>query len=119
MASPDIDDVAPYAARGRRAIAATPEDGSCTAGRRRVRAGRPLASRPKPRGRMDRARRLAEVLDLVFDAALDPAAWPRALDGLADATGASMAALGSYDPRTNAMASLAPRQDPEYIRLYR
>jgi DNA-binding CsgD family transcriptional regulator/PAS domain-containing protein len=67
---------------------------------------------------VNRARQVARLVALVSDAALDPAAWPTALNALADTTGAHIAALGSHDPRTNARANIAPRLDPEYLRLY-
>jgi DNA-binding CsgD family transcriptional regulator len=67
---------------------------------------------------MNRAGQVARLVAFISDAALDPAAWPTALDALADATGAHIAALGSHDARTNTWANIAPRQDPEYMRLY-
>jgi DNA-binding CsgD family transcriptional regulator/PAS domain-containing protein len=67
---------------------------------------------------MPRANRIIKLVESISEAALDPAAWPGALNALADATGAHVAALGSHDVRTNAWSNIAPRQDPEYIQLY-
>lgn len=63
-------------------------------------------------------RHLAALVGFVSDAALDPGAWPKALDKLADATGARVAALGSHDERTNSWANIGPRQDPDYWQVY-
>jgi len=67
---------------------------------------------------MRRARPVEEVSGLLYEAALDHEFWPQALDRLADATGARIAALGSYDARAATFTELAPRQDPDYIRQY-
>jgi DNA-binding CsgD family transcriptional regulator/PAS domain-containing protein len=67
---------------------------------------------------MDQALQVTKLVEFISDAAVDSAFWPRALNALADATGAHVAALGSHDVRTNAWANIAPRQDPEYMRLY-
>jgi DNA-binding CsgD family transcriptional regulator/PAS domain-containing protein len=72
----------------------------------------------QPGAGTDRSRQLLELIGLIFDAALDPAVWPEALNNLADATGAHVGALGSYDVRTNTLANVAPRQDPDYQRSY-
>ena len=66
----------------------------------------------------ERAQQILELVGLIFDAAVDPAAWPDTLNKLADATGAHVAALGSYDAKTNAVVNIGPRQDPEYMRVY-
>jgi DNA-binding CsgD family transcriptional regulator/PAS domain-containing protein len=66
----------------------------------------------------DRSQQILDLVGLIFDAAVDPAAWPDTLNKLADATGAHVAALGSYDAQTNAVANIGPRRDPEYMRVY-
>jgi DNA-binding CsgD family transcriptional regulator len=94
-----------------------PRDSRATAGVP-ARGGDAFASRRRGRARMERSLQIDEVFGLIYDAALEPAAWPQALDKLADAIGAHIAALGSYDTRTNTVVDLAPRQDPDYIRSY-
>jgi DNA-binding CsgD family transcriptional regulator/PAS domain-containing protein len=64
----------------------------------------------------DRSQQILDLVGLIFDAAIDPAAWPDTLTKLADATGAHVAAPGSYDAQTNAVVDIGPRQDPEYMR---
>jgi DNA-binding CsgD family transcriptional regulator/PAS domain-containing protein len=69
---------------------------------------------PRPCVEADRSRQLLELFGLIFDAALDPTAWPEALNRLADATGAHIGTLGSHNVWARALADVAPRHDPDY-----
>jgi DNA-binding CsgD family transcriptional regulator len=60
----------------------------------------------------------SELIGLIYDAALDPSAWPAMLNRLADSISALGAQVGSYNSRTNAIATIAPRTDPEYLRSF-
>ena len=62
--------------------------------------------------------RILELVGLVYDAALDPAAWPEALNMLADATGVTLASLGTANFPTGEFDVVAPRHDPEFLRRY-
>ncbi len=62
---------------------------------------------------------LSEFVGLIYDTALDPDAWLTMLNRLADLLGATTGAhFGSYNSRTYVTTNLAPRLDPEYLRLY-
>jgi len=54
----------------------------------------------------------SELVGLIYDAALDPDAWPVLLNRLADALSARCGAIGSHNSSTNATAVTAPRADP-------
>ena len=60
----------------------------------------------------------SELVGLIYDAALDPDAWPVLLNRLADALSARCGAIGSHNSSTNATAVTAPRADPEYLRSF-
>ncbi|MGW5958448.1 helix-turn-helix transcriptional regulator [Methylorubrum thiocyanatum] len=49
------------------------------------------------------------LIDACYAAALDPAAWPDALDGLADAVGARGAVIVSHDPKRTAQTLASER----------
>jgi hypothetical protein len=57
----------------------------------------------------------SELVGLIYDAALDPGAWPVMLNRLADVLSARCAFIGSHNSRTNATAMTAPRTDPECL----
>jgi DNA-binding CsgD family transcriptional regulator/PAS domain-containing protein len=62
---------------------------------------------------------LSEFVGLIYDTALDPDAWPNMLDRLADLLAATTGAhFGSYNSKTYVTTNLAPRLDPEYIRIF-
>jgi DNA-binding CsgD family transcriptional regulator len=62
---------------------------------------------------------LSEFVGLIYDTALDPAAWPGVLNCLADLLAATTGAhFGSYNSRTYVTANLAPRHDPRYIHSF-
>jgi DNA-binding CsgD family transcriptional regulator len=62
---------------------------------------------------------LSEFVGLIYDTALDSDAWPRMLNRLADLLAATTGAhFGSYNSRTYVTTNLAPRLDPEYIRIF-
>ena len=61
---------------------------------------------------------ILELVGRVYDAALDPAAWPEALNRLADATGATLASLGTANFATGEFDAVASRHDPELLRRY-
>jgi DNA-binding CsgD family transcriptional regulator/PAS domain-containing protein len=60
-----------------------------------------------------------KVLDLVesiYDAALDAALWPDILNRIGDAVGGPHVMFGIFDPAIGVMNLLAPRIDPEIMR---
>jgi DNA-binding CsgD family transcriptional regulator len=62
---------------------------------------------------------LSEFVGLIYDTALDPDAWPNMLDRLADLLAATTGAhFGSYNSKTYVTTNLAPRLDPEYMRIF-
>jgi DNA-binding CsgD family transcriptional regulator len=62
---------------------------------------------------------LSEFVGLIYDTALDPDGWPAVLDRLADLLTATTGAhFGSFNSRTYVTTNLAPRLDPEYIRIF-
>jgi DNA-binding CsgD family transcriptional regulator/PAS domain-containing protein len=61
---------------------------------------------------------LSELVGLIYDAALDPDAWPVMLSRLADALSAQCGFIGSHNSSTNTTAITAPRTDPEYLRSF-
>jgi DNA-binding CsgD family transcriptional regulator len=66
----------------------------------------------------DRQAEFARVIDLVFDAALDPAGWSEAINALTDAVGGTIGSLGSYDLATGGTTCWIPRLDPADMRVY-
>jgi DNA-binding CsgD family transcriptional regulator len=61
---------------------------------------------------------LSRLTNLVGEAAVDPKAWPAAVDGLTDALHASQSVLSIQDAKTNAVSVQAPRIDPIWVRAY-
>jgi DNA-binding CsgD family transcriptional regulator len=62
--------------------------------------------------------RVLELVGLVYDAALDPAAWPAALNKLAAATGATPASLGTANVAGGKFGVVTPRHEPEFLRRH-
>jgi DNA-binding CsgD family transcriptional regulator/PAS domain-containing protein len=67
---------------------------------------------------VDQAQHLLELVGQIFDAAIDPAAWPGVINRIADATGATVASLGTANCLTGELGVVAPRHDPDYLRRY-
>ena len=66
-----------------------------------------------------RSDELSDLIGLVYDTALDPDAWPAALDHIADLLAAtSGVALVSYNSTAHRPSLLFPRAKPEYIRSF-
>jgi len=76
------------------------------------------AFRGRKRTKHSLIQQVLRVLENLYDAAIEPAGWPRALDALADTVGAHVAALGRCDATTKTVVDLAPRLDPDYVRVY-
>jgi len=65
------------------------------------------------------AARLSELIGLIYDAALDPALWPRALEQACLFVGGSSGALFWHDAATEESAALHMfNEDPHYTQLY-
>jgi DNA-binding CsgD family transcriptional regulator/PAS domain-containing protein len=62
--------------------------------------------------------RILELVGLVYDAALDPATWPEALNMLADGTGADLGSTGAANFAGDKFGAVAPRHEPEFLRRY-
>src|SRR5260370_19200419 len=79
-----------------------------------------LEHRDMPRRREAmRSQGLSDFVGLIYDTALDPDAWPTMLTRLADLLAATTGAhFGSYNSRTYVTTNLAPRLDPEYLRIF-
>jgi DNA-binding CsgD family transcriptional regulator/PAS domain-containing protein len=60
----------------------------------------------------------SELIGLIYDAALDPEAWPVMLNRLADVLSAQCCVIGLLNSSTNGAAMTAPRTDPEYLRSF-
>jgi DNA-binding CsgD family transcriptional regulator len=60
----------------------------------------------------------SELVGSIYDAALDPDAWPVMLNRLADALSAQCGVVGSDNSSANASAMTAPRTDPEHLRSF-
>lgn len=60
----------------------------------------------------------AELIGLIYEAALDQKVWPLVADRLADLMGARVCQFSGYDARTGAIANVAPRVPPEALRDY-
>jgi len=66
-----------------------------------------------------RLENVSEFIGLIYDTALDPNAWPRMLNCLADLLAAPTGAhFGSYNSTTYVTSNLAPRHDPQYTRSF-
>jgi len=61
---------------------------------------------------------LSELIGLIYDAAMDPDAWPLMLNRLADLLSAQCSVIGLLNSSTNAAVMTAPRTDPEYLRSF-
>jgi DNA-binding CsgD family transcriptional regulator len=60
---------------------------------------------------------LSDLIGLVYEATLDAQLWPEVLTGLADVAGAHLPMMGVYDLATDRVSLLAPRTDPDHLRL--
>jgi DNA-binding CsgD family transcriptional regulator len=67
---------------------------------------------------MDRADRRAELIGLIYEAALDRALWSAVINRLTDLVGAQVGQISTFDVRTRASANMAPRMPPEAISEY-
>lgn len=67
---------------------------------------------------MPRPNEPAELIDLIYDAAVDASIWPRVADCLADLCGATSAQLLCQDFKMLKVTNIAPRFDPEIVRSY-
>jgi len=61
---------------------------------------------------------LSELIGLIYDAALNPEAWPVMLNCLADVLSAQCSLIGSHNSSTDAVAMTAPRTDLQYLRSF-
>lgn len=86
--------------------------------RRRLAASDQALSAAGPEGTMPRLRDYAKMIDLIYEAALDPSAWPDVANRLADLCGATLAQIIGHDSETCAVTNIAPRADPETVRSY-
>jgi DNA-binding CsgD family transcriptional regulator len=68
---------------------------------------------------MSRGKELIALIDLVYEAALDNDLWPGVLTKLTDAMGAAQVAMPSMDLRTNVVATIAPRFDPDLLKSWK
>ena len=59
-----------------------------------------------------------ELLDLVYESAVDPETWPVMLDRLADSVGAASAALIDQNQQTRQGAGMVVRLDPAVVQPY-
>jgi DNA-binding CsgD family transcriptional regulator len=67
---------------------------------------------------VSRNKDLIALINLIYEAALDGDLWPGVLMAIAQAVGAVQIALTSMDRRTNAVATIAPRFDPDLLALW-
>jgi DNA-binding CsgD family transcriptional regulator len=67
---------------------------------------------------MATADEVPELLNLIYDAALDWEGWPAALTRLADAAAGHVVTFGVHDARTQTFAAVMPRTDPIHVRSY-
>jgi DNA-binding CsgD family transcriptional regulator len=64
---------------------------------------------------MSRDNELIDLINLIYEAALDSDLWPSVLVRLADAVGAAQIAMPSMDRRINIVVTIAPRFDPDLL----
>jgi DNA-binding CsgD family transcriptional regulator len=73
----------------------------------------------KIRGKSSRTAALPQIMDLIYQAAVEPRDWPSAVTEISDAVGARAVSLTITDPEGKAMPFvIAPRTDPEWLRVY-
>jgi len=60
----------------------------------------------------------ADLVALIYDAAMDWQVWPRVADRLADAAGATVCQISTYDGITRSAATVAPRVPSEALQSY-
>ncbi len=61
---------------------------------------------------------LGDVIALIYEAALDQQMWPHVADRLADAAGATVCQISTYDEITQTSANVAPRVPADALRSY-
>ena len=64
---------------------------------------------------MSRHKELVNLINLIYEAALDSDLWPSVLMALADTVGAAQIAILSMDRRANVVSTFAPRLDPDLL----
>jgi len=62
---------------------------------------------------------LLQLINRIYDAALDSALWPSVLLELTDAVGGSQAMMGIHDVPNRSITVMAPRMNPEDLANYR
>jgi len=60
----------------------------------------------------------ADLIALIYEAGLDPQMWPRVADCVADAVGATVCQISTYDGITHTAADVAPRVPSEALQKY-
>jgi DNA-binding CsgD family transcriptional regulator len=60
----------------------------------------------------------ADLIALIYEAALDQHMWPHVADRLADAAGATVCQISTYDGITQTTANVAPRVSSDALRSY-
>jgi DNA-binding CsgD family transcriptional regulator len=60
-----------------------------------------------------------ELVERIYDAAVDPALWPHTLLAITDAVGGRQVMMGLHDVECGALSVLAPRIDPAHLDSYR
>jgi DNA-binding CsgD family transcriptional regulator len=60
----------------------------------------------------------AELIGLIYEAAVDQKVWPLVMDRLADLMGAAVSQVSTYDVAAGVAADVAPRLAPEALRGY-
>lgn len=63
--------------------------------------------------------RALELIDRIYETALQPALWPETLIRLGNALGCMQECMLVHDPATQFSAVCAPRRDPDYVRSFR
>jgi DNA-binding CsgD family transcriptional regulator len=66
----------------------------------------------------DNSDALADLIALIYEAALDQQMWPHVADRLADAAGATVCQISTYDGITQTSANVAPRVPSDALRGY-
>ena len=64
---------------------------------------------------MSRDTEIIALINLIYEAILDSDLWPKFLIELADALGTAQIAMPSMDSRSNTVATIAPRFDPDLL----
>lgn len=67
---------------------------------------------------MIQTNKLVDIIDMTYEAVLDPELWPSVLTKLADAMGAAQVAMATLDQRDLSFDCVAPRTDPDQVASY-